>query len=106
MGRTADDGRTVQLRRYRIVPGELPAFIDWWRELIVPAREQHGFRVEFAYAVPENDEFVWAVSVEGDREAFRTIDERYAASEERRQAFEGQPQRIDTATIAIADRLA
>jgi hypothetical protein len=106
MAETVDTGRTVQLRRYRIVPGELPAFVDWWRELIVPARELHGFQVDFAFAVPENDEFVWAVSVPGDREAFRAVDERYAASEERRRAFEGQPQRIDTATIAIADRLA
>lgn len=106
MAETVDGTRTVQLRRYRIVPGELPAFIDWWRERIVPARELHGFQVEFAFAVPENDEFVWAVSVAGDRDAFRAVDERYAASDERRKAFEGQPKRIDTATIAIADRLA
>ena len=105
MSDAGTEGRTVQLRRYRIVVGELPAFLDWWRERIVPAREAHGFRVEFAYAVPENDEFVWAVSVEGDREAFRAVDERYASSEERRKAFEGVPQRIDTATIAIADRV-
>jgi len=106
MAETDTDGRTVQLRRYRIVPGLLPEFVDWWRTRIVPAREAHGFRVEFAYAVPENDEFVWAVSVEGDLAAFNAVDERYADSEERRAAFEGQPQRIDTATIAIADRIA
>ena len=103
---TDDGGRTVQLRRYRIVSGELPAFIDWWRERIVPARTVHGFQVEFAYAIPENDEFVWAVSVAGDREAFRAVDERYAASEERRAAFDGVPQRIDTATLTIAERIA
>jgi hypothetical protein len=106
MAGTDDDGRTVQLRRYRIVSGELPAFVDWWRERVVPARTVHGFRVEFAYAIPENDEFVWAVSVEGDREAFRAVDERYAASEERRAAFDGVPKRIGTATITLADRIA
>jgi|tagenome__1003787_1003787.scaffolds.fasta_scaffold20874106_3 hypothetical protein len=106
MRAAGDDGRTVQLRRYRIVGGELPAFVDWWRERVVPAREAHGFRVEFAFAVPENDEFVWAVSVEGDLDAFRAIDERYSSSEERRAAFAGVPQRIETATITIADRIA
>lgn len=100
---TEDEGRTIQLRRYRIVAGELDAFVAWWRDLVVPARTAHGFSVEFAYAVPETNEFVWAVSVAGDREAFRAIDERYASSPERAAAFAGQPQRIDTATLTLVE---
>jgi hypothetical protein len=98
-------GRTVQLRRYRIVAGELEAFLAWWRERLVPARAAHGFTVEFAYTIPETDEFVWAVSVAGDREAFRRIDEGYAASPERAAAFDGVPQRIDTATVTLVTPL-
>ena len=102
MSDAGTEGRTVQLRRYRIVVGELPAFIDWWRERIVPAREAHGFRVEFAYAVPENDEFVWAVSVEGDEAAFTALDAAWTSSPERVAAFDGVPQRVAAMDLRIA----
>ena len=101
-----DSGRTIQLRRYRIADGELPAFRAWFTERLIPARVAHGFRIEFAYAVPETNEFVWAVSAEGDREAFRAVDERYAASPERAAAFEGVPQRVETATLTLVEPLA
>ena len=88
------EGRTVQLRRYRIVPGQLEAFTAWWREVLLPAREAFGFALEFAVTVPDTDEFVWAVSAEGDAEAFARIDAAWTASPERAQAFVGVPQRV------------
>lgn len=95
------DERTIQLRRYRVRPGAMADFTAWFRERLVPAREAHGFRVEFAYAVPETDEFVWAVSVAGDADAFRTVDERYAASPERAAAFDGVPPRVESMELAL-----
>lgn len=98
--------RTVQLRRYRLKPGQLPDFVAWFTERLVPARLAHGFMVEFAYAVPEFDEFVWAVAAAGDADEFRAVDERYTASPERAAAFEGVPDRVETATLVFVQPVA
>ena len=94
--------RTVQLRRYTIVEGELAAFSAWWRERLLPARQAFGFTLEFALAVPETDEFLWAVSAEGDAEAFARLDTAWAESPERRLVFEGVPQRVASMDLRIA----
>jgi hypothetical protein len=94
--------RTVQLRRYRIVDGEMPAFTDWWRTRLLPARQAFGFTLESALIVPETDEFVWAVSAPGDPEAFGRLDAAWAASPERVVAFEGVPQRVASMDLRIA----
>ena len=94
--------RTVQLRRYRIVAGEMDAFVAWWSSRLLPARVAYGFTLESAYVVPETDEFVWAVSAEGDREAFGRLDAAWAASSERAAAFEGVPQRVAAMDLRIA----
>src|SRR5437660_194136 len=94
--------RTVQLRRYRIVEGELPAFHDWWRSRLLPARLAFGFELETAMIVPETDEFVWAVSVAGDGAAFTALDAAWTASPERAAAFEGVPQRVASMDLRIA----
>ncbi|MGT2424718.1 hypothetical protein [Amnibacterium kyonggiense] len=96
------EGRTVQLRRYRIVGGELEAFVDWWRSRLLPAREAFGFALETAFVVPETGEFVWAVSAEGDAEAFARIDAAWTASRERAAVFEGVPQRVEAMDLRIA----
>ena len=94
--------RTVQLRRYRIVPGELPAFVDWWRSRLLPARQAFGFVLETALVVEETDEFVWAVSAAGDETAFAALDAAWAASGERAAAFVGVPQRVASMDLRIA----
>ncbi|RIX31139.1 hypothetical protein [Amnibacterium setariae] len=94
--------RTVQLRRYRIVDGELDAFVAWWRTRLLPAREAFGFRLESALVVPETQEFVWAVSTAGDEAAFRRLDAAWTASPERAAAFEGVPQRVAGMDLRIA----
>lgn len=96
------DERTTQLRRYRMVPGELDPFLDWWRGRCVPAREASGFRVEFAVAVAATDEFVWAVSAAGDEVAFTRLDAAWVASPERAVAFEGVPQRVASFDLQFA----
>ena len=74
---------TVQFRRYDVRPGKLDDFLDWWRS-IVPIREQYGFKVLFAFANPDTNEFVWAVEHDGD---FDVVEQEYLASPERAEAI-------------------
>jgi hypothetical protein len=87
---------TVQLRRYRIKPGEMEAFVEWWHGL-VPAREQYGFRVIFALVDDSTNEFVWAVSHDGDFDAAEKV---YNASPERAAVFAGVPSRVAESFVA------
>jgi len=97
--------KTIQLRRYTLVEGEYDAFLDWWREWMPRVRPARGFAIEFAYGVPETNEFVWAVSAPGDRDAFRALEEEYLVSPERTEAFAGQPQRITASVVSFVDEL-
>ena len=69
----------MQLRRYEIKPGAMQPFLDAVRAAF-PVREQYGFTVHFALVDEERNEFVWAVSHEGDFEAAEAA---YYASPER-----------------------
>ena len=69
----------VQLRRYEIHPGAMDSFLAAWRGAVV-VRRQYGFAVLFAFVDEEHNEFVWAVSHEGD---FADASDRYYASPER-----------------------
>ncbi|MDZ8201473.1 hypothetical protein RZO50_08095 [Microbacterium sp. SSW1-59] len=86
--------RTVQLRRYTLVDGEYDAFVDWFTERMPRVRAAAGFTIEFAYGIRETNEFVWAVSAEGDAEAFLAREEAYLASDARAEMFAGVPQRV------------
>jgi hypothetical protein len=70
---------SVQLRRYEIKPGAMQPFLDAVRAAF-PVREQYGFTVEFALVDDERNQFVWAVSHDGDFEAAEAA---YYASPER-----------------------
>ena len=94
--------RTVQLRRYRIVDGELPAFLDWWRGPLLAARQAFGFVLETALIVEATNEFVWAVSVAGDQAAFARLDAAWTASPERAVVFAGVPQRVASMELQFA----
>ncbi|NQX25850.1 hypothetical protein HQQ81_00605 [Microbacteriaceae bacterium VKM Ac-2854] len=89
-----DATKTIQLRRYEIVEGELDAFIEWFGSTLVPAREAEGFAIEFAYADRDVNEFVWATSTSGDAPTFLAKEAAYMSSESRAKAFAGQPQRV------------
>ena len=95
--------KTVQLRRYELVPGVLDEFVAWFHEKIVPTRSSEGFTVEFAYADREVEQFVWAVSVPGDAEAFRALEQSYLASEGRAAAFAGQPTRVAASHVRLVE---
>jgi hypothetical protein len=95
--------KTIQLRRYRLVDGEYDAFVDWWRGAMPAVRPAAGFTIEFAYGVRESNEFVWAVSVDGDREEFGRLEQAYMASEARAAVFDGVPQRVAVYDIRFVD---
>lgn len=56
---------TVELRRYEIASGMMETFLDVWPGL-ARVREANGFRVLFAFADDENNQFVWAIEHDGD----------------------------------------
>ncbi len=93
----------VQLRRYEIKPGEMEAFLEAVRAAF-PVREQYGFTVEFALVDDEHDQFVWAVSHDGD---FAAAEADYYASPERAALPANPADHIDVAHLAMvrAERL-
>jgi hypothetical protein len=98
--------KTIQLRTYTIVDGEFDAFLEWWKEWMPRVRPAAGFAIEFAYAVRESNQFVWAVSVEGDEAAFLELESSYMASQGRAEAFAGVPQRVAVSKVGFVEALA
>jgi hypothetical protein len=70
---------SVQLRRYEIKPGEMEHFLEAVRAAF-PVREQYGFTIEFALVDEERNQFLWAVSHDGD---FAAAEAAYYESPER-----------------------
>ncbi|MET0736503.1 MAG: hypothetical protein ABWY55_12785 [Microbacterium sp.] len=97
--------KTIQLRRYTLVDGEYDAFVAWWRGCMPRVRPDAGFTIEFAYGVPQTNEFVWAVSAEGDEDAFHALEEAYMASDARAEAFAGVPQRVAVYNIGFVEQI-
>ena len=88
---------TVQLRRYAIQEGEMEAFVEWWRTL-VPIREKHGFKVLFAMADQQRNEFIWAISHDGD---FAGSESDYLSSPERAAAVAGAPNLVTEVFVSM-----
>jgi NIPSNAP len=87
---------TVQLRRYQILPAEMDAFVEWW-PTILPAREQYGFEVIFAFVDESTNQFIWAVSHNGDFDEAERI---YMASPQRAAVFANVPRRVAESFIS------
>ncbi|HAQ59625.1 MAG TPA: hypothetical protein DCR63_04075 [Microbacterium sp.] len=98
--------KTIQLRTYTIVDGEFDAFLAWWKQWMPRVRPAAGFAIEFAYALRERNQFVWAVSAEGDEAAFLDLERTYMGSESRAEAFDGVPQRVAASTVGFVEALA
>ncbi len=73
----------AQLRMYKAKTGELDAFVHEWTRSVVPLRRKFGFTVAGAWTIPEENRFVWILTLEGDRKAFEDRDAAYYASPER-----------------------
>jgi hypothetical protein len=74
--------RTVQLRRYKVAPGRMEAWVGEWRDRVRPLREAHGFEVAGAWVAEGSDEFVWVIAHDGSG-TFEEADAAYYASPER-----------------------
>ena len=98
--------KTIQLRRYTLVDGEYDAFLAWWKEWMPRVRPAAGFTIEFAYGLPERNEFVCAVSAVGVRDAVLAREEVYLASDGRAEAFDGLPQRVAEYNVRLVDEIA
>ncbi len=98
--------KTIQLRRYTLVDGEYDAFVEWWHHAMPAVRPPAGFTIEFAYGIRASNEFIWAVSVPGDRAEFERLEAAYMASEERAAVFQGVPQRVALYDIRFVDDIA
>ncbi|MGE0727138.1 MAG: hypothetical protein AB7O92_16945 [Acidimicrobiia bacterium] len=96
---------TVQLRRYELVDGVMDEFVAWFGS-IVPVRTKYGFTVEFAYADRATNQFVWAVSFDGDEAAFRAAEAIYNDSPERAACFAGQPKRVEAMHLGLVEPVA
>ena len=71
-----------QLREYLIRPGALEQWVKEWGENVRPLREQFGFKVVGAWALEEDNRFVWILSWEGEG-TFEDADRAYYESPER-----------------------
>jgi len=81
-----------QLRVYRIEAGWLDEFVDEWRRLILPVRQQLGFSIVGPWINREESRFVWLVGYDGN---IREANERYYSSDERA-AMDPDPARLIT----------
>lgn len=83
--------KTVQIRRYVLIDEHFEPFLEWWQRELPKLRTEAGFAIEFAYAITETREFVWAVSTEGDVDNFERIADAYMASDARAKTFADTP---------------
>ncbi|WP_129586681.1 hypothetical protein [Microterricola viridarii] len=95
----------VQLRRYQLAPGSYAEFTQWWAERMRPLRLAAGFAIDFAYGLPESEEFVWAVSAAGDRTDFLALEAAYLASEARAEVMLTQPERALSMRVGFVDQV-
>jgi hypothetical protein len=99
--RNQGDLMATQLRRYTIAEDQMDRMVAWFPS-IIPAREKYGFRIEFAYADRGNNQFVWAVSHDGDFDAALA---EYNDSPERKAAFVGFESPVTDMTVGMVDQV-
>ncbi|MEV1294226.1 RidA family protein [Pseudonocardia sp. NPDC049635] len=72
---------TTQLRTYTTLPGKLDDWTRLFQEKIRPLRTSRGFRIDGAWTVPERDQFLWIVSVDGTVADFERMESEYYADD-------------------------
>jgi hypothetical protein len=75
--------RVSQLRIYTIQKGKMDEWIEGWRHGVVPLRRNHGFRIDGAWVVGDEDVFVWLMTYDGPEE-WKAKNDAYYASPERK----------------------
>ncbi len=72
-----------QLRTYTINKGKLDEFVKAWSEGVYQLRLKKGFRIDGAWTIKENSQFVWILSYDGP-EDWQTKQDQYYDSPERK----------------------
>lgn len=93
--------KTIQLRRYYVSPGKEDGLVESWALRVRDLRREHGFSIEFAYLDRANHVFIWAVSVEGDRDVFFATERAYLDAKEA--STDSGPSLVDRAEVAFVD---
>jgi hypothetical protein len=70
---------TVQVRMYVVKDGMLDAFVDAFRERLVPLRAKFGFTVLGTWTVPEESRFIWVAGYDGPGTIQEATDRYYAS---------------------------
>jgi hypothetical protein len=83
-----------QLRMYTIKEGKLDEFVKGWSEGIYPLRLQHGFKVDSAWVVKEENKFIWILTYDGPGD-WETKNKAYHESPERKAINPDPAQFID-----------
>jgi len=74
--------RTVQIRTYTVRDGQLDAWVERWRTLIVPLRREFGFEVHGSWVDRDRNAHVWVISYAGEQ-SFAEANAAYWASPRR-----------------------
>ena len=82
----------TQLRIYTINRDSLQLFAKEWREIVMPLRIEHGFRIHGAWTIEETNQFAWLISYEGP-DTWDAKESAYYASAKRK-AMEPDPARL------------
>src|SRR5262245_40807591 len=80
-----------QLRTYTIQEGKMDEFVKAWSEIIYPLRGKHGFRIDGAWVVREQNKFIWILSYNGS-EDWEVQNKKYHEAPERK-AIQPDPAR-------------
>ena len=70
----------LQLRDYRIKPGEMDQWIAEWSRHVRPLRAAFGFTLVGAWVIRTEDRFIWILA----HDDFEATDQRYYESAQRR----------------------
>jgi len=92
----------IELRDYRIRQGRMDDWIAGWKTGVVPLREAVGFQVIGAWVDRQQDRFVWLMGYAG-ADGFASADERYYASQQRRELHPDPAELIEEAGAAMVD---
>lgn len=92
----------AQLRRYKVKPGEMSAFLSAWEHGVVPVRELYGFSVLAAWRSEDDAEFGWLVGYRGEGH-FEAAEKAYYDSPERAAMPDDPVQYLDGVETLMVD---
>jgi len=70
---------TTELRDYRIAADHVDEFVAAWLAGVVPLRQQHGYRIDAAWLIREENRFMWLMSLDVTPGEWETRNEAYYA---------------------------